>query len=60
MVIVLRTVTCFPLNAATRALRIVLAMQLPVGVPRKGGPPIVAVVTRPDGAKVTVTIATPL
>ena len=35
-------------------------MQLPVSVPAKGGPEICAWVTRPDGEKVMVTVATPL
>src|SRR5258706_367543 len=41
------------------ALRSALAMQPPVGVPAKGGPLTLALVTRPDGANVMTTLATP-
>lgn len=34
-------------------------MQPPVAVPAKGGPLMLALVTRPEGAKVTVTLAVP-
>ena len=34
-------------------------MQPPVAVPANGGPPTTALVTRPDGANVTVTDAIP-
>lgn len=34
-------------------------MQPPVAVPAKGGPLMLALVTRPDGANVTVTLAVP-
>src|SRR5262245_57898364 len=60
MVTVFRTVTISPMNGGTRALRSVEAMQPPVGVAAKGGPPMLAVVTRPEGENVMVTTATPL
>src|SRR5688572_6233934 len=53
------TVTRSPSKAGTRALRSAAAMQPPVGVPAKGGPLMFALVTRPDGANVTTTLATP-
>ena len=56
----LLTVTYPPANAGTRAARIWAAMQPPVGVPAKGGPDRLALVTRPDGANVTNTTAVPL
>jgi hypothetical protein len=34
-------------------------MQPPVGVPAKGGPLMLALVTRPEGAKVMTTLAVP-
>src|SRR5690606_26482822 len=49
----LRTVTGAPVNGLTRASRKARAMQLPTGVPAKGGPSTTAVVARPFGAKVT-------
>src|SRR3954468_19591138 len=49
-----------PAKGGTRVRRIVDAMQPPVGVAWKGGPEIVAVVTRPVGENVIVTTATPL
>src|SRR5436190_240593 len=57
---VLRTVTISPAKAGTRVLRMVEAMQPPVGVAWKGGPEMLAVVTRPVCEKVMVTTATPL
>lgn len=49
-----------PANGGTRAFRMVEAMQPPVGVAWKGGPPMFALVTRPVGEYVMVTTATPL
>src|SRR5512132_4093488 len=60
MTIVLLTVTCAPEKGGTVARRIVDAMQPPVAVPANGGPFTIALVTRPDGANVTTTIAVPL
>src|SRR5688500_19047262 len=59
MTTVLLTVTRSPSKAGIRVLRSVEAMQPPVGVPAKGGPLILALVTRPEGANVTTTLATP-
>ena len=59
MTTVLLTVMCSPENAGTFAPRIADAMQPPVCVPAKGGPLMLALVTRPDGAKVTTTVAVP-
>ena len=56
----LLTVTCPPLKAGTRARRMTEAMQPPVAVPAKGGPLTLALVARPEGAKVTTTTARPL
>src|SRR5262249_53070646 len=56
---VLLTVTRSPSKAGMRALRSADAMQPPVGVPANGGPLMFALVTRPDGAKVMTTLATP-
>ena len=56
----LLTVTYPPANAGTLAARIWAAMQPPVGVPAKGGPDRLALVTRPEGANVTNTTAVPL
>jgi hypothetical protein len=56
----LLTVTYPPVYAGTLAARIWAAMQPPVGVPAKGGPDRLALVTRPDGANVTNTTAVPL
>lgn len=53
------TVTGLPLNAGTESVRNERAMQLPVIVPANGAPLTVACVTRPDGANVTATCATP-
>src|SRR6187399_3005613 len=55
-----RTVTCVPEKAGILARRMVDAMHPPVRVPAKGGPLRLALVTRPDGAKVTMTMAVPL
>src|SRR4051812_19887973 len=57
---VLPTVTRSPENGGTFSRRMAAAMQPPVAVPAKGGPESVALVTRPDGANVTVTLAVPL
>src|SRR5688572_2716122 len=59
MTTVLLTVTRSTSKAGIRVLRSAAAMQPPVGVPAKGGPLMLAVVTRPDGANVTTTLATP-
>src|SRR5688500_14942023 len=59
MTTVLDTVTRSPSKGGTRALRNAAAMQPPVAVPANGGPPMLALVTRPDGANVTTTLATP-
>src|SRR5689334_7910136 len=56
---VLPTVTISPSKAGIFARRKVLAMQPPVAVPANGGPLSLAAVTRPEGANVTVTLATP-
>ena len=60
MTTVLLTVMCSPLNGGTLALRIADAMHPPVAVPAKGGPLTLALVTRPEGAKVMTTTAAPL
>jgi len=49
MVTVFRIVTLSPVNGGTFALRSVDAMHPPVGVPAKGGPEMLALVTRPVG-----------
>lgn len=59
MTTVLLTVTLSPSNSGTRARRKAAAMQPPVGVPAKGGPLTLALVTRPEGAKVMTTVAVP-
>src|SRR6476659_6551799 len=59
MTMVFDTVTRSPSKAGTRALRRAAAMQPPVGVPAKGGPEMLALVTRPEGANVMTTLATP-
>src|SRR5262245_47297834 len=53
-------VTDAPSKGGTVALRNAAAMQPPVGVPWKGGLTTFAEVTRPDGAKVMLTLAPPL
>ena len=60
MLTVFCTVTGSPENGGTEADLKALAMQPPVAVPAKGGPCTIAWVTRPEGAKVTETRATPL
>ncbi len=60
IVTVFLTVMKSPEKAGTRVARKREAMQLPVSVPAKGGPEIVAVVTRPEGENVIVTVAEPL
>jgi len=54
------TVTALPANAGTCARRNALATQPPTGVPAKGGPITVALVTLPLGAKVTRTFPGPV
>ena len=54
------TVTGLPLKGGTLALRKRPATQPPVGVPAKGPPWTVALVTRPLGAKVTWTLPVPV
>lgn len=53
------TVTGEPSNGGTEAERNALAMQLPTTVPWKGGPVTFDEVTRPEGAKVMLTVAPP-
>src|SRR5258705_3248734 len=60
MTIVLLTVTRSPAKGGTRALSRAAAMQPPVAVPANGGPLTFALVTRPDGANVMTTLATPV
>src|SRR5688572_13516068 len=60
MATVFPTVTCAPEKGGTLARRIAAAMQPPVAVPAKGGPLTLALVTRPEGAKVTTTAAAPV
>lgn len=60
MLTVFCTVTGSPENGGTEADLKALAMHPPVAVPAKGGPCTIAWVTRPEGAKVTETRATPL
>src|SRR5688500_13906720 len=59
MTTVLLTVTRSPSKGGIFAFRSVAAIQPPVGVPAKGGPLILALVTRPEGANVMTTLATP-
>src|SRR5690606_5939197 len=54
------TVTGLPANGGTFALRKMPATQPPTGVPAKGGPWTVALVTRPLGANVTCTLPVPV
>lgn len=60
MVTVLLTVIGGPANGGIVDALNARAMHPPVGVPANGGPATLAVVTRPDGANVTWTFATPL
>lgn len=60
MFTVLLTATGSPAKGGTEAERKARAMHPPVAVPAKGGPETFAVVTRPDGAKVTCTRVVPL
>src|SRR5262245_59512680 len=54
------TMIAGPSNGGTVAPRNAFAMQPPVAVPANGGPFTTALVTRPDGEKVTVICAVPL
>ena len=56
----LATVTGAPLNGGTVARRNTVATQLPTDVPPKAPPMTTALVTRPLGAKVTLTLPLPV
>jgi hypothetical protein len=59
IVTLLLTVTGAPENGGTEADRILAAMHPPARVPEKSAPITTALVTLPDGAKVTITRAVP-